>query len=1206
MPSSMTLAAILVCVNLLVGWAASAQKTWTGAVSDGGDWTTSGNWSPAGVPDATSDLVFDSAGALAPNMFFSHADLSAHSLSFNSGTINYTLDAKGTLSGVTAITRRSIAGAGVSTINLFNDGNASLLFPAGSSLTLTNNDGPGSAGLSTLVIGPNTVIGTSGTGGVLVTGAGVTNISGNFSSSANQVTGGLTKSGSGTLLLSGNDSGLSGTVTLAGGTLALDYGPNATPTKLGAGSSSPSGSLALSGGNLMLFSNPSNATFQSVNGTGGTVVNPGQSNISLSTSNGSWAALSLDLAAIARPAPGGTLDVNATQIGASVTTNNTVTNGILGGWFTASGGASWATKSGANIVPLTSFGTNVYSSGTNTDAPNNALINDGTFTNSLRLNGPNQVTLTIFGTFNLQSGGILVTPSSGGGTITGGTIAAPSELTVHTYKNLTINSALQATGGLTKTGPQTLTLGGDLSAVSGPVNINQGGITFTNALAIPSGASSINLNDRSGTQQTLAFNLFAGTAASTAVPIHLGANNIFSNQSSNSQITFNGPISSQAGQNSPLMLNSSNSANVFILNNSANTFTGDVSLTSGTLSISSNGNLGDLNNRLILSSGASAGGLQFLAPGLDIARPVVLSATSRVNVDTLFTDTISGPISGIGGLIKADDGTLVLSGNNTFSGLVQITAGTLQVASAANLGTGSNLTVGAGRLLATGTVNLPASRTVALNPVSSEANPTIEVVPGQTLTVAGLVTNNNGPFGTLIKTGAGTLALTGLTNDYGGGTTVQQGTLQASADGSLGGSNSPLIVNTFGTLTYTGTTTTSRAFTLNNGTLSVAATKTLTLNGSTIAGGFLSGPGTFSLAGNTMLGGVSISSSASITQTGPASIVNFSNNGQLTTGANLVLNNGINTSAGRLTVNGLLTATDFVSNGQITVNGGGTFDNSASASSLVLGGGSRTTINSGGSIKAGATSIEVNGGLLVNNGSITGTTNVHFNGEAVGTGSFGAVNVFENGRFAPGASPSPAVFSPASVAAATASFAINTSLAVEIGGANPGTGYDRLAIAGSAALDGTLDITTANSFVPAALEQFQIISASTRAGIFKRYAGITAPNGLAYAPRYTDTGLTLIATLFGDSNFDGKVDFADLVTVAQNYGTFSDTTDNWWMHGDFDLDGTVGFADLVKVAQNYGQTLPAAELPAPTQVPEPRFFGLFATVMMAHIARRRR
>jgi hypothetical protein len=61
-----------------------------------------------------------------------------------------------------------------------------------------------------------------------------------------------------------------------------------------------------------------------------------------------------------------------------------------------------------------------------------------------------------------------------------------------------------------------------------------------------------------------------------------------------------------------------------------------------------------------------------------------------------------------------------------------------------------------------------------------------------------------------------------------------------------------------------------------------------------------------------------------------------------------------------------------------------------------------------------------------------------------------------------------------------------------------------------------------------------------------------------------------------DANHDATVDFADLVSLAQNYGL----TGRTFSQGNFDYssDGRVDFADLVILAQRYGQSLPAIEL----------------------------
>lgn len=67
----------------------------------------------------------------------------------------------------------------------------------------------------------------------------------------------------------------------------------------------------------------------------------------------------------------------------------------------------------------------------------------------------------------------------------------------------------------------------------------------------------------------------------------------------------------------------------------------------------------------------------------------------------------------------------------------------------------------------------------------------------------------------------------------------------------------------------------------------------------------------------------------------------------------------------------------------------------------------------------------------------------------------------------------------------------------------------------------------------------------------------------------------------GDVNRDGTVNFADLTTVAQNYGGAAKS----YRQGDLDGDGQVGFGDLVILSQNYGVTMGGlangAAVPAP-------------------------
>ena len=57
-----------------------------------------------------------------------------------------------------------------------------------------------------------------------------------------------------------------------------------------------------------------------------------------------------------------------------------------------------------------------------------------------------------------------------------------------------------------------------------------------------------------------------------------------------------------------------------------------------------------------------------------------------------------------------------------------------------------------------------------------------------------------------------------------------------------------------------------------------------------------------------------------------------------------------------------------------------------------------------------------------------------------------------------------------------------------------------------------------------------------------------------------------------DFNHSGKVDFADLLILAQNYGKTGATNAT----GDANADGKVDFSDLLILAQNYNKTGPQA------------------------------
>ena len=76
------------------------------------------------------------------------------------------------------------------------------------------------------------------------------------------------------------------------------------------------------------------------------------------------------------------------------------------------------------------------------------------------------------------------------------------------------------------------------------------------------------------------------------------------------------------------------------------------------------------------------------------------------------------------------------------------------------------------------------------------------------------------------------------------------------------------------------------------------------------------------------------------------------------------------------------------------------------------------------------------------------------------------------------------------------------------------------------------------------------------------------------------TTLLVRFTLAGDGNLDGRVNFDDLIALAQNYNTQNKS----FAQGNFDYtaNGTVNFDDLILLAQNYNKILATVTLPPAT------------------------
>jgi autotransporter-associated beta strand protein len=775
------LAALAAVVVVSAGSPARGQS-WN--VAGSGDWNTNANWFPAVYPNSTSASVsFFNVGAN-PTINIS-ASVSAQSLTYYAGANSYniTSSAGQTLSGVTSI----VLNAGVNNtqfINLANNAAGNLLFPSGNNLFISDNYNTGN--FIDLILNSNTVIGSPGFGAISVSGTGISDMDGSFASGANQVTGGLSKYGAGTFFFSGNGTNLGGGLSVNGGTMVLQYTNPAS--KLG------SGTLGLGSGILQLLPNAGTPVTQII--PGGTTVSYGQTDVQLYSVGSVTGTVTLAAGSITRSGAG-TVDFSPKTSGSAIltiTTTTGTTNGLLGtgpAFATVGGGSTWATVSGGAIAGLTSFGTNTYGSGVNTDVTAGAAPVSFT-TNSLRFNSSQTLNLT--GSNTLQSGGILVTPNAGTVTISGGTLVQ-SDLIVHQYGAgpLIINSNLIVGGNLVKTGPGTLTLTGNNPGLTGLITVSRGGLAVTNTGAINS-ASGILFNDArvntsaAGLQQFVAdlgnnvngtiTPLFDIAAFSPPGATATAYGTVFSTGvSTGSRVTLAGTINSIYLNTSIRFTGSTANTSGFNLTNPNNAIFGNISLFQGYLGITSDSCLGNASNNLILDTlSSTAGGLEFLNTGVVVNHPVIFNSTSRIVSDGSDINVVAGNLSSTSSssfFVKAGTGTLTVSGSNSqLTGGMSLNGGTLILdysSSATSKLGGGALILGGGVFALNANPGTPFTQTIAGGTFVNPGHTDVQARNSGTITLgAGSITHNLGGTVDFALTGGPTFTVTTSTNNFNG------------------------------------------------------------------------------------------------------------------------------------------------------------------------------------------------------------------------------------------------------------------------------------------------------------------------------------------------------------------------------------------------------------------------------------------------------
>jgi fibronectin-binding autotransporter adhesin len=534
-----------------------------------------------------------------------------------------------------------------------------------------------------------------------------------------------------------------------------------------------------------------------------------------------------------------TINVNANLyfdgLGLDRSTSPSVTFNINSGTTTFTGSAT------DNNVPLVLNGGTLAAGSNNAWGNASITINSGalqavsgttpTLSNNIKLNGDvtfsGSSDLTLSGNINLGNEPHTLTVDNTGHTYLTGNINLNDDVTFSGSGDLTISAGIDlgsavrtltldntcvttilgdiVGGGIFKAGSGTLVLSGANAFLFGS-EIKDGTLVAASDSALGLFSAPVTLNG--GTLQA------GGNGDRTlANPIYLTDNSCIKGVASNAltltgniipqsdstylsvrgdgNVTLGGAIS---GSNSLIEITNSGILTLSGDNRSGdNPLSGLIYLYNGTLVAASDSALGY--SALWLMGGtlqAGGTGPRTLSNSINLGGNYSINGTTNNDLTlsgsidlgayhlTVFGDgnvTLAGPVSGSGGLIL-DSGTLTLSGENTFTGLTNISAGsTLVVAGNSPLGT-SNLQLAEGTTLQAG----GAGDCTLKNAVILTGNPCIGAVAGHNLTLAGQVSGSGG----FTMNSTGTLTLSGANNPYTGITTVNSGTLASGADNAIG------------------------------------------------------------------------------------------------------------------------------------------------------------------------------------------------------------------------------------------------------------------------------------------------------------------------------------------------------------------------------------------------------------------------------------
>ncbi|MBU6222801.1 MAG: autotransporter-associated beta strand repeat-containing protein, partial [Planctomycetes bacterium] len=648
--------------------------------------------------------------------------------------------------------------------------------------------GSGSTGRGTLSIASGSAstniltIGGTGNGTLTITGGAMKSANG-FLGQASSGTGTVTVS-SGTWLVNGN--GVGGEIF---GVLRVG------------GTSGGTGSLTINSGGYVVvsstFTTGSNGTF-ALN-PGGTLQIGGQSGVyTSSTATGTASSVGSGTMGVLA----GNLSFAGTLKFAQNNTSGTLASSTYAGNLSGSGDL---VKTGTGLLTLS--GSNSYTGGT-------------TLTGGLlALGSANAIGTT--GTLTFNGGGLQVTVSNTTDYSARFSDAANQQYRVDSNGfDITLANDLTSAGGsFTKLGSGTITLTGSNTFTSGSAaaGVLQG--TATNL------ATSGTFGAASGAEvrfnQTAPNETWAGAMVGSGTFTKLGAGTL---TLTGSGADINGTLIVSAGAvkgtTDSIRRNVVNNSQLTFDQTKSGTYTRNMTGTGNVLLLNSGTITWTVTNNFTGTTTVAGGrliGTTFSIPG-DVIN------NSAVEFSQTFTGTYAGDMSGSGLLTKTGNGTVTLTGSNSYQGGTFVNAGALigdtgslqgsiAVASGtlgfdqATSGTYSGLLLGTStnsRFVKTGVGDLTLSGTNTNDGAWTVSGGRLI---GTTSSLQGSITNNaavtfdqatNGTYagtmsgsGSLTKAGAGAVTLTG-SSGYSGATTVAAGSLLVS--GSL--SNSAVFVNT--------------------------------------------------------------------------------------------------------------------------------------------------------------------------------------------------------------------------------------------------------------------------------------------------------------------------------------------------------------------------------------------------------------------------